>query len=93
MSGAGREAGLRVGVALGTWRIAIAASNGSREHFGSLAGWPKSAAARRLICRDSVFGTEAYRLRAALNLSRPFEAGRLAGAEGRRAASALIAQA
>lgn len=70
---------LRVGIALGTWRTAVASSAGAREHFGSLAGWPKSASARKMIGEDVVVGAEAYRYRVALDLSRPFEGGVVPG--------------
>jgi rod shape-determining protein MreB and related proteins len=75
------SATLRVGIALGTWRTAVVASNGAREHFGSLVGWPKSPAARKLLGADVLVGTEAFRFRVAVDLARPFESGVVPGTE------------
>ncbi|MCE9582256.1 MAG: hypothetical protein K8T20_07170 [Planctomycetes bacterium] len=72
---------LRVGIALGTFRTSVVASNGAREHFGSLVGWPRSAAARKLIGEDVLVGAEAFRFRVALDLVRPFEGGVVPGTE------------
>jgi len=72
---------LRVGIALGTWRTAVVASNGAREHFGSLVGWPKSAAARKLLGEDVLVGAEAFRFRVAVDMARPFEGGVVPGTE------------
>ncbi|MEK7468217.1 MAG: hypothetical protein AAB074_12455 [Planctomycetota bacterium] len=72
---------LRVGIALGTWRTAVVASNGAREHFGSLVGWPRSAGARKLLGTDVLIGAEAFRFRLAVDLARPFEGGVVPGTE------------
>ncbi len=66
---------LRVGIALGTYRTSVVASNGAREHFGSLVGWPRSAAARKLLGLDVLVGAEAFRYRVAVELARPYEGG------------------
>lgn len=70
---------LRVGIALGTQRTSVAASNGAREYFGSLVGWPRSAAARKLVGADVLVGAEAWRFRLAADLARPFEGGVVPG--------------
>lgn len=70
---------LRVGIALGTQRTSVAASNGAREYFGSLVGWPRSAAARKLVGSDVLIGAEAWRFRLAADLARPFEGGLVPG--------------
>ncbi len=84
---------LRVGIALGTLRSAVVSSNGSREHFGSLAGWPKSAAGRKLLGVDVLVGAEAFRYRVALELARPFEGGVVAGEASVRAVADLVRRA
>ncbi|MCC6737703.1 MAG: hypothetical protein IT452_01550 [Planctomycetia bacterium] len=86
---------LRVGIALGTQRTSVAASNGAREHFGSLVGWPRSAAARKLVGADVLIGAEAWRFRLATDLARPFEGGVVPGKgdPGPEAASEVHARA
>lgn len=70
---------LRVGIALGTFRTSVVASNGAHEHFGSLVGWPRSPAARKLVGADVMVGAEAFRFRLALDVVRPFEGGVIPG--------------
>lgn len=94
---------LHVGISLGTWRTSVVATNGTREHFGSVVGWPRSASARRMFGRDVLFGNEAWRNRVALDLVRPLENGVMPGTEAygseelarvhQRAAAELIRQA
>lgn len=84
---------LRVGIALGTLRTAVVASNGSREHFGSLVGWPRSGAGRKLLGADVLVGAEAFRYRVALELARPFDNGVVSGDSAFRAVADLVRRA
>ena len=74
--GHGQQDGvLYVGIDLGTSRSAIAASNGVREFFPSVVGYPKDVVAQKLLKKDKLFGDEAFEKRLSLNFYRPLEKG------------------
>lgn len=70
---------LYLGVDLGTSRTSISASNGVRETFASVVGYPKDIISRKLLNRDVIYGDEALEKRLSLNLYRPLEQGVLKG--------------
>ena len=70
---------LYLGVDLGTSRTSISASNGARETFASVVGYPKDVISRKLLKRDVIYGEEALEKRLSLNLFRPLEQGILKG--------------
>lgn len=70
-----QEGVLYVGIDLGTSRSAIAGSNGVREFFPSVVGYPKDVVARKLLKKEKLFGDEAFEKRLSLNFYRPLEKG------------------
>lgn len=68
---------LYIGMDLGCYKTSIAATNGTREIVYSIVGWPKDAVSRKMLGRDIVFGSDAFRHRLALDTVRPFERGAL----------------
>ncbi len=70
-----QEGVLYLGIDLGTSRSAIAASNGVREFFASVVGYPKDLVSRKLLKKDKLFGDEAFAKRLSLNFYRPLEKG------------------
>jgi rod shape-determining protein MreB len=68
---------LYVGMDLGSFKTAVAASNGRRETMLTAVGWPKDHVARAMLGRDKVFGEEILEQRLALRVVRPFAKGAL----------------
>jgi rod shape-determining protein MreB len=74
----GTRAGvLYIGMDLGCYKTSVAATNGTREIVYSIVGWPKDPVSRKMLGKDIIFGSEAYRHRLALDTVRPFERGAL----------------
>jgi len=76
--GAGRdkeEGVLYIGIDLGTSRSAVAASNGVREYFPSVVGYPKDVVSMKLLKKEKLFGYEAMAKRLSLDFYRPLEKG------------------
>ncbi len=71
-----------IGMDLGTSRTAIAASNGVRESFPSLVGYPKDVVSRKLLGKDVLFGKDVIAKRLSLDVYRPLEAGVIKGSDG-----------
>jgi rod shape-determining protein MreB len=71
-----------IGMDLGTSRTAIACSNGVRESFPSLVGYPKDVVSRKLLGRDVLYGKDVITKRLSLNVYRPLEAGVIKGSNG-----------
>jgi len=70
-----QEGVLYLGIDLGTSRTSIAASNGVREFFASVVGYPKDVVSRKLLKKDKLFGDEAFEKRLSLDFYRPLEKG------------------
>ncbi|MCB9896626.1 MAG: rod shape-determining protein [Planctomycetes bacterium] len=68
-----------IGMDLGTSRTAIACSNGVRESFPSLVGYPKDVVSQKLLGKDILFGKEVIKHRMSLKHFRPLEAGVIKG--------------
>lgn len=66
-----------IGVDFGTFKTAIAATNGVRELTLSVVGYPKDPVSRKLLGKDIIFGEDVFKHRLALNVIRPFEKGAL----------------
>ena len=66
-----------VGIDFGTFKTAIAASNGRRETLPTAVGWPKDHVARTILGRDYVFGEGIAEDELALDVVRPFAKGAL----------------
>ncbi|MGE4158320.1 MAG: rod shape-determining protein [Planctomycetota bacterium] len=65
-----------LGIDLGTSRISVSASNGTRETIWSYIGYPKDHVAKKnLGGRDVIYGQEALENRLSLNIIRPLEGG------------------
>ena len=71
-----------IGMDLGTSRTAIACSNGVRESFPSLVGYPKDVVSRKLLGTDVLYGKDVIAKRLSLNVYRPLEAGVIKGSNG-----------
>lgn len=71
-----------VGLDIGTFKTAIASSDGKRFVVPSVVGWPKNRVARSLLGRDLIFGEEALRNQSNLNVIRPFRRGALKYVDG-----------
>ena len=71
-----------IGMDLGTSRMCVAASNGVRESFPSLVGYPKDHVARKLLGTDVLYGKDVIKHRLSLNVYRPLEAGVIKGSNG-----------
>ena len=71
-----------IGMDLGTSRTAIACSNGVRESFPSLIGYPKDVVARKLLGRDVLYGKDVIKHRLSLKVYRPLEVGVIKGSNG-----------
>jgi len=71
-----------IGMDLGTSRTAIACSNGVRDSFPSLVGYPKDVVSRKLLGTDALFGKDVIAKRLSLNVYRPLEAGVIKGSNG-----------
>lgn len=71
-----------IGMDLGTSRTAIACSNGVRESFPSLVGYPKDVVSRKLLGADVLYGKDVITKRLSLNTYRPLEAGVIKGSNG-----------
>jgi len=84
------DAILYVGIDLGTSHTSVSASNGVRETFSSLVGYPKDVVARKLLKEDVLFGEEALKNRLALNMFRPLEKGVIRFSDGTGASSEEI---
>lgn len=78
---------LFVGIDFGTSHTCISASNGTRETFKSIVGYPKDVVSRKLLQRDVLFGDEALKNRLALNVFRPLEKGVIRYSEAAGASS------
>lgn len=66
-----------VGIDFGTFKTAIAASNGRRETLPTAVGQPKDHVARAILGRDYIFGEEIVEDELALDVVRPFAKGAL----------------
>lgn len=66
-----------VGIDFGTFKTAIAASNGRRETLPTAVGQPKDHVARAILGRDYIFGEEILEDELALDIIRPFTKGAL----------------
>ena len=92
--GHGQQEGvLYVGIDLGTSRSAIAASNGVREFFPSVVGYPKDVVSQKLLRKDKLFGEEAFEKRLSLNFYRPLEKGIIKHSDNGSTADAADAEA
>lgn len=88
---AGRKAGdsdvdteqavIYIGMDLGTSRTAIACSNGVRESFPSLIGYPKDVVSHKLLNRDVLYGKDVIKHRLSLKVFRPLEKGVIKGSD------------
>jgi rod shape-determining protein MreB len=76
------QAIIYIGMDLGTSRTAIAVSNGVRESFPSLVGYPKDVVAKKLLGREVLFGKDVIKHRLSLKAFRPLEAGVIKGSDG-----------
>jgi rod shape-determining protein MreB len=64
-----------LGIDIGSFKTAVATSNGERHTFHSAVGWPRDHIARTALDRDVVLGEEVLRWRLALDTIRPFAKG------------------
>jgi len=71
-----------IGMDLGTSRTAIACSNGVRDSFPSLVGYPKDLVSRKLLGRDVLHGKDVIKHRLSLKVYRPLELGVIKGSNG-----------
>lgn len=66
-----------VGMDIGSFKTAVATSNGEHHSFHSAVGWPKDHVARTALDREVVVGEDVMRWRLALDAIRPFAKGAL----------------
>ena len=66
---------LFIGIDFGTNHTAISTSDGKKKSILSLIGFPKDAVASRFLQKERLFGDEALKHRAALNMFKPIESG------------------
>lgn len=66
-----------IGMDLGTFKTAVASSNGNRAVVQTAVGWPKDLVARALLGTDVVYGEDVNEQRLALDVVRPFYKGGL----------------
>lgn len=66
---------LFIGIDFGTNHTAISTSDGKKKSILSLIGIPKDAVASRFLQKERLFGDEALKHRAALNMFKPIESG------------------
>lgn len=66
-----------VGIDLGSFKTSLASTNGIRESFLSVVGYPKDEVSKKLFGQTTLYGEEALKHRLGLDLIRPFEKGLL----------------
>lgn len=82
-----------IGMDLGTSRTAIACSNGVRESFPSLVGYPKDIISRKMLGTDVLYGKDVISRRLSLDVYRPLEAGVIKGSDSAKNVDAGEAEA